>query len=323
MKVIDMHCDTISELMLAEDRGEKLSLRENSLHVDLMKMKKGGYMLQSFAVFTHQERDRDITAAALRMIDIYHNEIAANADLISPALSYADIAENAAGGKMSALLTMEEGAPCRGEVYLLRDFYRLGVRMMSLTWNYENEIGYPNTVASLPGYVKGRKYGLKPAGFAMVEEMQRLGMIVDVSHLSDDGFYDVCSVAKKPFVASHSNARALCGHTRNLTDDMIRKLADHGGVTGLNFCSMFLTEGSHESTAARMAEHIRHIADVGGIGCVGLGTDYDGIESRLEMDNCSKIQILADELSRQGFSTGDIEKIFYRNVLRVYRDVLQ
>lgn len=326
MKVIDMHCDTISELMLAEDRGEKLSLRENDLHIDLQKMRRGDYMLQNFAMFIHMERDKDVTTSLLRMIDIYYNELAANADVIAPVFTYADIEKNAAAGKMSALLTMEEGAPCQGKAYLLRDFYRLGVRMMTLTWNFENEIGYPNTVATLPGYSPERRYGLKKAGFEIVEEMQRIGMIVDVSHLSDDGFYDVCDVMKGPFVASHSNARALCDHTRNLTDDMIRRLADHGGVTGLNFCADFLTAGSGQhglSSTRRMVEHIRYISSVGGMDCVGLGTDYDGIESELEMKNCSQIQMLADEMSRQGFSDDEIEKVFYKNVLRVYRDVLK
>ncbi len=323
MKVIDMHCDTLSELMLAENRGEHLELRKNRLHVDLEKMQKGDYLLQNFALFIDLHRDGEPTAALLRMIDIYYNELEKNTGLIAPVLSASDIEKNAAAGRMSALLTMEEGAPCRGKVSFLRDFYRLGVRMMALTWNYENEIGWPNCVAKLPGYVPGQRYGLKEAGFEIVGEMQRLGMIVDVSHLSDDGFYDVCEVAKAPFVASHSNARALCAHPRNLTDDMLRKLAAHGGVAGLNFCSAFLTEESWESSTARMVEHIRYMTNVGGMDSVGLGTDYDGIQSRLEMDDCSKIQMLADEMSRQGFSEDQIEKIFYQNVLRVYREALK
>ena len=323
MKVIDMHCDTASELMLAEDRGERLSLRENNLHIDLKRLRQGGYMLQNFAMFIHMERDRDVTAALLRMIDIYYNELSANADLIAPVFTYADIEKNAAAGKISALLTMEEGAPCRGKTYLLRDFYRLGVRMMTLTWNFENELGYPSAIATFPGYSPERRYGLKKAGFEIVEEMQRIGMIVDVSHLSDDGFYDVCDVMKGPFVASHSNARALCSHPRNLTDDMIRKLADHGGVTGLNFYSEFLTDGADLSTVSRMVEHIRHMTNVGGMDCVGLGSDFDGIDSALEMKDCSHIQMLASEMSRQGFSDDEIEKVFYKNVLRVYRDVLK
>ena len=145
---------------------------------------------------------------------------------------------------MSALMTVEEGAVCQGEISRLRALYERGVRMLTLTWNFKNELGYPNVRMpenSQPTFIPdlktpNTKDGLTKTGIAFVEEMERLGMIIDTSHLSDAGFYDVLKYTKKPFVASHSNARTISASVRNLTDDMIRRLSERGGVTGLNFC---------------------------------------------------------------------------------------
>ena len=123
---------------------------------------------------------------------------------------------------------------CKENLAFLRDFYRLGVRMLTLTWNYKNGLGHPNKRKEFP-LEPDTVNGLTPLGIEFLQEMERLGIIVDVSHLSDAGFYDVVKYAKKPFVASHSNARSVCGNVRNLTDDMLKKIADCGGVTGINF----------------------------------------------------------------------------------------
>lgn len=322
MKVVDMHCDTIGELWKAEKAGKPMSLRENGLHIDLMKMQKGDYLLQNFAMFVFLGREPDPLVNVLEMIDIYRRKMAENADIIAPVLQFSDIEKNAAEGKMSGMLTIEEGGVLKGSPYVLRNLYELGVRMLTLTWNFENEIGYPNTIVKREDYDPTKKYGLKEAGIEIVREMNRLGMIVDVSHLGDDGFWDVVKYSGSPFVASHSNARSLCGHTRNLTDDMIRALADKGGVTGINFCGDFLNPGG-KSRVEDMVRHMKHIKNVGGIEVLGLGTDYDGIDGDLELYNCSAMQILAEEMEKQGFTHGEVEKVFHGNVLRLYRDVLK
>ena len=205
---------------------------------------------------------------------------------------------------------------------MVRSLYQLGVRMLTLTWNFENEIGYPNTIVKTKDYDPSKNYGLKPEGIEIVREMNRVGMIVDVSHLNDDGFWDVVKYCDGPFVASHSNARAVCDHTRNMTDDMIRALADKGGVMGLNFCGDFLNPDG-KSRVADMVRHAKHIMNVGGIDVLGLGTDYDGIDGDLELDHCDKMQLLAQEMERQGFKTSEIEAIFHGNVLRLYKEVLK
>lgn len=210
----------------------------------------------------------------------------------------------------------------KGNPYVVRSLYQLGVRMLTLTWNFENEIGYPNTIVKAKDYDPSRHYGLKPEGIEIVREMNRVGMIVDVSHLGDDGFWDVVKYCDGPLVASHSNARAVCNHTRNMTDDMIRALADKGGVMGLNFCGDFLNPNG-KSRVEDMVRHAKHIINVGGSDILGLGTDYDGIDGDLELDHCDKMPLLAQEMERQGFSTQQIEKIFHGNVLRLYREVLK
>lgn len=322
MKAVDMHCDTIGELWKAEKAGKPISLRKNSLHIDLEKMQQGDYLLQNFAMFVFLGREKDPLVNVLEMIDVYNRAMADNADIIAPVLRYADIEKNRAAGKLSGMLTIEEGAVLKGNPYVVRSLYQLGVRMLTLTWNFENEIGYPNTIVKAKDYDPSRRYGLKPEGIEIVREMNRVGMIVDVSHLGDDGFWDVVKYCDGPFVASHSNARAVCDHTRNMTDDMIRALADKGGVMGLNFCGDFLNPNG-KSRVEDMVRHAKHIVNVGGIDVLGLGTDYDGIDGDLELDNCGKMPLLAQELERQGFKTGEIEKIFHGNVLRLYREVLK
>lgn len=322
MKVVDMHCDTIGELWKAEKAGNHISLAKNTLHIDLEKMQKGDYLLQNFAMFVFLGREKDPLVNVLEMIDVYRRAMAENAGVIAPVLRYEDIEKNSKAGKMSGMLTIEEGAVLKGNPYVVRSLYQLGVRMLTLTWNFENEIGYPNTIVKAKDYDPSKNYGLKPEGIEIVREMNRVGMIVDVSHLNDDGFWDVVKYCDGPFVASHSNARAVCDHTRNMTDDMIRALADKGGVMGLNFCGDFLNPDG-KSRVADMVRHAKHIVNVGGIDVLGLGTDYDGIDGDLELDHCDKMQLLAQEMERQGFKTSEIEAIFHGNVLRLYKEVLK
>ena len=162
-----------------------------------------------------------------------------------------------------SLLSIEEGEVLEGKVERQKEVYDLGIRFITLTWNFENSIGYPNK------NFKYKDMGLKDKGKELVVEMENLGIIPDCSHLSDGGFYDLVDICKKPFIATHSNARAVTNHSRNLTDDMIVKLADKGGVMGLNFCSGFLGEAK-VSTIDSMVAHLKHIRNVGGNRCYCL-----------------------------------------------------
>lgn len=331
MKVVDMHCDTISAILDEQRKGKNVELRSNDLNIDIEKMKKGDYLLQNFAMFVDLQNVKHPLEECLSLIDCFYKELEKNKDSLSLVLNYEDIIKNSHEGKMSALLTIEEGGATCSSLANLRIFHRLGVRMITLTWNYFNGIGYPNVNLSngnKPSIrVPNEKDGLTPFGIDFIREMERLNMIIDVSHLSDAGFYDVLKYTKKPFVASHSNARAVTNHNRNMSDDMILKLASRGGVMGINFAGDFLEESDSEervrSKISNMVKHIRYIVDLAGIECVGLGSDFDGIYQDLELDNASKMPQLEKALRKDGFSEEDIEKIFYKNVLRVYKEVLK
>lgn len=243
---------------------------------------------------------------------------------------------------MSALMTLEEGEVCGGSLKRLKEFYDLGIRMMTFTWNYPNSLGFPGEPAAvlhdttslrsstdhkaltnpLPGF-----QGLTSCGMEFLEEMEHLGIIPDVSHLSDQGIADVCRLAKKPFCASHSNARSLCRRGRNLPDELIRGIAEHGGIIGANYYGPFLSEQPDAqdrffSSVKDIAAHIRHMSDIGGISCIGLGSDFDGIDDNLELKDCSHMEMLEWELQKQGFHESEIEQIFYRNVLKFYKELL-
>lgn len=323
MKVVDMHCDTILELYKARERGEEISLLDNDLHIDLKKMEAGDYFLQNFALFVDLKGTEDPFLTCVRMADLFYQVMEENRDRISPVTTWAEIERNWKEGRMSALLTLEEGEVCQGDPALLRTLYRLGARMMTFTWNYENSLAWPGREGGLPETEKG----LKERGFEILEEMESLGMIVDVAHLSDAGIWDVLRTAKKPFVASHSNARSLASHSRNLTDEMIRAIAEKGGVIGINYYCNFLEDipegGRQISRISRMVEHMKHIRQVGGAGCIGLGSDFDGIYGEVEIGNSAGLPRLAEAMESAGFTAGEVEAVFHGNVLRLYREVLK
>lgn len=328
MKIVDMHCDTIMALM----RNEK-TLRESDNMIDLYKMQKGNYLLQCFAMFVPYvsrkgEENYSPFEMCHKMIDKYYNELEKNKDMILPALTSKDIEENIKNNKMTALLTIEEGGVCLGNIEFLRNFYRLGVRMMTLTWNFKNEIATPNIdyfsitreqIAS-EGVKPNTTDGLTEFGIEVVKEMNRLGMVIDCSHLGDKGFYDVIKYTTKPIVCSHSCSRTVCNHPRNLTDDMLLKLKENGGVIGINYCHDFIKEDSSTATISDIVKHIVYIKDLIGIDYIGLGSDFDGISNKdLELKDSSMMDNLIEELRKQGFSEEDIDKISYKNVLRVFK----
>ncbi|WP_270640111.1 dipeptidase [Longibaculum muris] len=329
MKVADMHCDTIYEINRLQRLNEDIGLRDNHLNISLKKMQQGDYLIQNFAMFTHLEKNSDPIKHVQHMIDTFYLEMEKNSDLIRIAYGYDDIIKNQEKGLMSALLTLEEGAVVCQDLAYLRNYYRLGVRMITLNWNFPNGIGYPNFSLddSHHGYhTCDNVHGLTDFGIEYVKECERLGIIIDVSHLSDAGFYDVLENTSKPFVASHSNARSVCPHARNMSDDMILKLASRKGVMGINFAGGFLEESEEENALSRisaMVKHILYIKDLAGIDCIGLGSDFDGISQNLELKDASYMPLLYHALQAAGLNEEEIEKIFYKNVLRVYQEVLQ
>ena len=331
MIFLDMHCDTISELCDRKDAGgTDVFLRENGLQLDIRRLREVGYLLQNFALFVDAGRFSDPWERFLCLADFYDEQMAQNVDSIAPVLCFSDIAKNRQAGKLSALLTIEEGEVLCGETEKLRAAYGRGVRMITLTWNYENQLGYPNIPTTGVGMtprlmVPETEKGLKQRGIDLLFEMETMGIIIDVSHLSDAGFWDVVSHAKKPFVASHSNARTVSPCVRNMTDDMIRALSNAGGVMGLNFCMDFLKLariGKKDELLDAVCAHAKHIVHVGGEDILGLGSDFDGIVQNADLAGAESIPKLFDALKTCGFTDRQLDKIASGNVLRLYQDTL-
>ena len=311
MKLIDLQCDTMMKLM--EDPTQ--SLAKNDFAVDFEKLDKADSMAQVFALFVDQGQVKSPLQTGFDMLDRFWAELEKNKEYVAWAGTGSDIRKNEMQGKRSVMLAIEEGAVLDGHLGNLHNFYRQGVRFVTLTWNYPNQIGFPH------GEEHGAK-GLTTFGLELVEEMNRIGVMVDVSHLSEGGFWDVVKHSKTPFMATHSNCRALKDHTRNLTDDQIRALGEKGGVMGMCLAKNFLMEGPDEGRMDALVAHVEHARKIGGLDIVAIGTDFDGTSTNHEFNQITDIQKLADRLKAIGYSDDELEKIFWRNALRVIHEVL-
>ncbi len=325
---IDMHCDSLLRVL---EEGER-SLYDGEGMQSIKKLTQARQMCQFFAIFFRPQwleaKEDEKYFETLR--NALYSQVKAHADIIAMAHNYEEIQANRRGGRASAVLTVEDGRMVMGRMEKLQEMYAKGVRAITLTWNLSNCFGHPNSRE-----VEAMKKGLTGFGKEAIEEMNRLGILIDVSHLSDAGFWDVAFLSEKPFIASHSNCRALTHHPRNLTDDMILCLAQKGGVAGLNLCPEFVT-GAQKSVAweeigFEMAEshvenltaHVLHFVKIGGEDCIGIGTDFDGIEGKMEIDCPVKMELLFTELVRHGMTPRQLDKFASGNVLRVIKDTMK
>lgn len=301
MNYIDLHCDTITELALHPERG---NLAKNNCEIDISKLQKGQCFIQDFAIWYDQKNEEAPWDYFQKLLAVYQREIAAN-DCMHPILKASDIDLCEKNGKIGAMLSIEGGEVIGGSLEKLQEAYDAGVRLMTLTWNYANELAFPNGM-------EGPDKGITPVGWEVIEAMNRMGMIVDTSHLNDVGTEQILRSHALPPVASHSDARAITGHQRNLTDPLIRLFADKGGLIGLNFSNHF-TGDSEITKVENIVRHAQHIRDIGGDDVLAIGTDFDGIQPTLEIEDASQMDKLALGLSKGGFTDDEIEKIFYLN----------
>lgn len=302
--IIDLHCDTITALY-----KQNKSLFRNDLHLDVQKLVKGQYLLQCFAIFLNKgETINDFN----KYYEYYNQQLELNKIYLEKVLSYNDIFKIKSNNKIGAMLTLENGDIITN-LDIIDYLYSLGIRMITLTWNYQNLISYSN---------KDENNGLTDFGKKVINKMNELGIIIDVSHLSDKGFYDVVEISKYPIVASHSNCRYICDNKRNLTDEMILLLHKNGGVMGMNYYKDFLTN-QNVDTIQDIVNHIKHIKDLGCIDNIALGSDFDGIDTPNELSSCDKMNLLYECLIKNNFKENEIEKIFYKNIMRVFKKVLK
>ena len=331
MKIVDLHCDTLEVLLDRKLRGEHYNLYKRDGHLDIERMLQSGYLAQCFAAFVHMGREKNPYERGRELAQLYKQFCSEYSPYIAPVHHYEDIINNKKNGLISAILTIEEGGVLEGSLDHLREFYESGVRMITLTWNYPNEIGFPGCLEEKPlpevdianWKVTGAYPGLTGKGIEIVEMMEERGIIVDVSHLSDAGFWDVAAITKKPFVASHSNARSICGHKRNLSDMQIRTIADKGGVIGLNYCDEFLEDNPANISLDSFLRHIHHIIHIGGEDVLALGSDFDGIDTNPVLPHAGALLGLFNAMEASGMSASVIEKIQGKNALRVLKEVLK
>lgn len=334
MNLIDMHCDTISALMsLPSDQN----LSNNGLSINMEGMKKAGTMVQFFACFVYaasyepssymeqfeDNRMVNIRSGAwnqaykdvLKMTERIDKEQNPNLKTVH---CYEEILENKKSQIISAVKTVEEGGILNGDIHRLDTLYNAGVRLMTLTWNFPNCIGYPNNRKK-----ELMDRGLNTFGFEVIERMNELGMMIDVSHLSDGGFWDCVKTSKSPICASHSNARTLCSHPRNLSDEMLKALGDKGGVAGINFYPEFLREGQ-DVILEDIARHAQHMINIGGEDLVAIGTDFDGFDNesyREWISQALQMELIWEVMLKRGITPRQIDKIMSGNVLRYIREV--
>lgn len=323
--VVDTHCDTILKVLMSEnpflrrryqlEQPIQLGNRNPALHLDFAGMREGGVNLQFFAVYIEPEyKPCGSLRRTLQGIDAFYRQLEQNPEVVF-VKSYADVERAQEKDSLAALLSIEGGEALEGDLGVLRMLYQLGVRCIGLTWNQRNRIAEGVGDCESGG-------GLTAFGKQVVREMNKLGMIIDVSHISEPGFWDVIEVSEQPIIASHSNAKAVCNHVRNLTDDQIKALAENGGVMGMNYCRSFVGEGE-TVTVATLVNHIEHIIDLVGPDHVGLGSDFDGIGATPDgLTDVTKVPLITEELVRRGYSDQVITKILGGNYLRVLQTVL-
>lgn len=308
--MIDLHCDTIMQLLDHPDSGD---LYRNTWKIDIEKLQKAHSKVQDFALFINLGKTNDPYDRYEEMRNLCTTQIHLYGEHIQHVLSYQDVESVYESGKIGALMSIEEGGVLGGDLDKLKQAYQDGVRLITLTWNYPNNLGEPHC---------GEQHKkLTPKGIEFVEAMQDLGIVVDCSHLNDAGTEQLGDILDVPFVASHSNAREVTAHTRNLPDNLIKLIANKGGVIGLNFAQSFLGT-SPVSRIDDIVKHGLYLINKGGEDVVALGTDFDGIKPDTEIKDASEMYRLYDAFKEAGLSVEQCEKLFWKNADRLLKEIL-
>lgn len=307
MKIIDLHCDTISYL---REKGE--GLYKNGGHFDIERARKAEIGLQFFAIFTMPADRNTVLRQVLLQVEKFYSEIEANGETLYIVKKYNDIKANSKNSKIGCLLHLEGGECIADDIEMLSLLYRLGIRSIGLTWNKRNLLG--------DGVGEGENAGgLSLMGHKVVKEMERLGLILDLAHLSKQSFYDAVEIYDKPILVSHANARQLCEHPRNLDDRQLKVLAEKEGIIGVTQYADFIKKG--EPSLDDMLDHIVYIADLIGVEHVALGSDYDGAD-RMVIPDIEGYGQLSQMLAKRDFTNKEIEMILYYNALNFLEKVI-
>lgn len=309
MRMIDAHCDLLDRMM----HHPEVDFKQDSLYADVSfpRLHKAGVKVQCFAVFLSEKQQSATFARVLQGIDIFYQRIAAHSgvDFVRTRM---DLEKAEKDGKLGSILTLEGADGLEGSLVHLRTAFYLGVRMLGLTWNYANW--------ATDGVLEPRGCGFTAKGRQLVRECAELGMILDVSHLSEKGFWELTELSPRPFVASHSNAQTVCSHPRNLTDDQIKAIVVSGGIMGITFVPWFVK--ASEPAIKDILLHIDHVCSLGGKKQIGFGSDFDGIDHHIPgLEHAGHYDRLANELYKR-YPAEDADGFLYGNWFRFLSDNL-
>lgn len=320
MKLFDLHCDTAGECF-----NQQRHILDGDLHINLCKGEVLDRWCQLFAIWIPDElRSKDAEKYFEKVLLNFKDEIEQYFKKVKLCKDFEDVNEAVNNGKCAAILTCEGASPFV-ENDRINYAYECGVKLITLTWNGENEVGY--------GCQSNCDFGLKPAGKRLLRNMERLNIIADVSHLNRAGFYDVASSGAR-FIATHSNCKSVLEKTRvngsdkffscrrSLDDEQIKLIIERKGLIGINFCRSFLGDEGDDGFEA-VYRHMEHILELGGEKCLAIGSDFDGCEINPDLAGIDKIPKLAEFLRQKSYNDSLIEKIFYENANNFFKNILQ
>lgn len=328
--VVDTHNDITSPIT---DEGFDLGARDTSgkIQTDIPRMKEGGLNVEFFSIYVAAKYAKEGGSArrAMEMIDGVYEQVRRHPESLEMASTVADIRRIRRAGKIASLMGIEGGHAIEDSLSALRLFHRLGIRYMTLT--HTNTNNWADSAGGIGNPPELRHGGLSDFGKEVIREMNRLGMMVDISHVGDETFQDVIETTEAPVIASHSSCRALTNVPRNLTDDMLRALAKNGGVIMINFYNGFIntdyakpgdpapTKSAQTATMDMLMAHFEHAIKIAGIDHVGIGSDFDGVDGLLPpgMEDVSKLPTITYELLKRGHSEAAVKKVLGENLLRV------
>lgn len=307
MRLIDLHCDTISRVFEMNE-----SMFQNSGQFDLNRAIGAGISMQIFSLFLYPDEQGTALKGAIRQLECFFAEAERHSDVIYPVFCCSDYQPE--GKRIGAVLHLEGAEALGTELEFLRMFYRLGLRSVGLTWNRRNLLA--------DGVMEGESAGgLSRSGIKMVQEMRSLGMLLDLSHISPAGFFQAIDCYQGPVLVTHANARRLCNHPRNLDDAQLKKLAENGGIIGVNQVSDFV-RNDKTPDLEDFLDHLVYISELIGVEHVALGSDFDGADN-VVLPGIEAYAQLENAMLRRGFEHQELEMIFHNNVLRVLNQILK
>lgn len=322
--LFDLHCDTLTRDRYAGNTTDTSNISDtgdtggttgttNTLdnpqhHLALRKIPPGTPWVECYAIFIPDSlRGQDAVSFFEHYVQFFRTQVTAKRTKLAACRTFSDLDRAISAGKFAGILTVEGGCVLAGDLARIKTIWKAGVRMLTLTWNGKNELGSGHD----------SEEGLTDFGREAVAELERQGVIIDVSHLNDRGFSDLAEIAKKPFIASHSNARAVTNHPRNLPDAFIEEIMLRGGLIGLNFASVFLTSGA-DGGMDDLLRHVDHFLELGAARCLALGSDYDGADIHPDLNSVEKALSLYDALARHGLPIDTVNDILFRNAWRFF-----